>query len=352
MSSRPELFRRTIAAADLAINLKVLADLLDAGMSVNRALTALEGFVTEPMLSVLPVVQAELRQGRGLAAGLDVAGIGIPPIVIGMIGAGENGGGLAASVRHAAAMMEEAASFRAALAGALAYPALLLASGAASVAVLVLMVLPRFAGMLEDMGQALPASTAAVLATSRFAQAAFGPGLFASAATVALWSLWIRTERGRQRWHSVLLTMPVLGGVRFAAATSRSCGALSSLLESGLPLGAALPLAARATGDAALQPRFAAARQLLSGGASLSRALTETSAVTTTGARLVRAGEESGRLAAMLGHASRLEGDRAARVTRTTVRLLEPLLIIVFGGVVALIAGALLQAVYSVRPGA
>ena len=121
--------------------------------SSHRALASLEHFVTGPLLRALPSVQAELRQGRSLAIALESAGIGIPPIVIGVIGAGENGGGLAASVRSAAGMMEEAASYRAALIGALAYPALLLASGAVSVAVLVLVVLPRFAGMLGDMGQ-------------------------------------------------------------------------------------------------------------------------------------------------------------------------------------------------------
>jgi general secretion pathway protein F len=67
--------------------------------------------------------------------------------------------------------------------------------------------------------------------------------------------------------------------------------------------------------------------------------------------RLVGAGEETGRLAELLEHAARIERERAQDITRAAVRLLEPGLILVFGALVALVAAALLQAVYSVRPG-
>jgi general secretion pathway protein F len=86
-------------------------------------------------------------------------------------------------------------------------------------------------------------------------------------------------------------------------------------------------------------------------GGRLSDALAARDAATPVVHRLVRAGEESGRLATMLAHAARLERDRAARDVRNAVRLLEPLLIVGFGGLVALVAAALFQALYSVRPG-
>jgi len=82
----------------------------------------------------------------------------------------------------------------------------------------------------------------------------------------------------------------------------------------------------------------------------LSHALEATQAATVTAVRLIRAGEESGRVAAMLEHAARIERDKANRVIRAGVRMLEPILLLVFASAVALIAAALLQAVYSVRP--
>jgi type II secretory pathway component PulF len=83
-----------------------------------------------------------------------------------------------------------------------------------------------------------------------------------------------------------------------------------------------------------------------------SRALELTNASTPTVVRLARAGEQSGRLATMLGHAARIEQQRADRIVRTAVRMLEPALLLAFASVVALIAAALLQAIYGVRPAA
>ncbi|MGH7622423.1 MAG: type II secretion system F family protein, partial [Gemmatimonadaceae bacterium] len=90
----------------------------------------------------------------------------------------------------------------------------------------------------------------------------------------------------------------------------------------------------------------------VSAGDSLSRAFEIHDATTPTVVRLARAGEETGRLSAMLDHAARIEQQRADRVVRTAVRMLEPMLLLTFASVVALIAAALLQAIYSVRPAA
>jgi general secretion pathway protein F len=75
------------------------------------------------------------------------------------------------------------------------------------------------------------------------------------------------------------------------------------------------------------------------------------SALTATAVQLAKAGEETGRLSEMLAHASRIEAAQADRITRSTVRLIEPALILVFGAIIALVAAALLQAVYGVRVG-
>lgn len=352
MSSKREPARRVrISPTDLALGLRVLADLLDAGLSAQRALASLHQLATPSWRAVLPGIQDAVRQGRTLSSALAEAPATIPPIVVGVIHAGEHGSGLAAAVRRAADITDESAALRASILAALAYPALLCASGVASVAVLTLIVLPRFAAILGDMGQSLPRATVIVLDAAGISRVAFVPVVVLLAGAFAAWRAWTSTDAGRERWDAWLLSLPLIGQARFAAASGRSCGALAALLENGLPLGAALPLAGRATGDAALAPRFQGARQLLARGVSLGRAFADTAAVSETAIRLTRAGEESGRLASMLGHAARLERERAGRMTRSAVRVLEPALIVLFGAMVAVVAGALLQAVYSVRPG-
>ena len=354
---RPELAayglgrtRRRIPIAQLALGLRILADLLEAGLPLTRTLATFDELAPPAWRKALPEAREAVRQGKGLAASLGSVGA-LPDDLLGIIQAGEAGSGLARAVRRAAELTEDAASTNAALRAALAYPLILVAAGTGAVALLVGIVLPRFALILADVGQTLPATTRAVLGVAAVVRSGGIPGLLILTLCTALWRATVSTAAGRMRWHRLLLGMPVLGALRRSAATSRMCGTLSALLESGVPIAAALPHAARAAGDAALGDSLIAARVSVLHGERLSRALGQLDAATPTVNRLVRAGEESGRLAAMLAHGARLEREHAVGRTKAIVRLLEPSLIVIFGGIIALVAAALLQALYSLRPG-
>ncbi len=344
--------RPGMPAEELALGLRVLATLLESGLPLARALAALDDLVPPAWKPALPGLRGAVREGSSLAAALAASPVAFPPLVVGLVQAGEGGSGLAAAVARAAELTERAAETRRAVRAALAYPLILAGAGTASVALLVGFVLPRFAAILADLGQALPPTSRAVLAAAEAAHAAWLPALVALAAAWVLGRAWTATEGGRLRWHALLLALPGVGGVRRAGAVARFAAALGALLESGVPLAPALASAARATGDAELSRRIGEARGALLGGAGLAAALEGADAATPTAVRLIRAGEESGRLAPMLAQVARIESDRAAARVRAAVRVLEPALILAFGGVVALVAAALLQAVYSVRPGA
>ena len=343
--------RRAMPVAELALGLRLLGDLLLAGLPMGRALTLFEELAPPAWRAMLPSIQASIREGAGLATAMANAPVALPPLVLGIVSAGEAGSGIGSAVRNAADIMEETAASRAAIRAALAYPMMLAVAGTASVAVLVGAVLPRFQSVLADLGRVLPPGTQLLLDTAGMLRTAAVPGAIVLALTVAVWRTWVSHPEGRQRWHAALLRLPVLGDTRLAAASARGCGALAALLHSGVPLAHAMVHAARATGDGALEARMRDARQATIQGARLSRALSDCGAMSPTAVRLARAGEETGRLADMLAHAARIERERATQLTRSAVRLLEPALILVFGGLVALVAAALLQAIYSVRPG-
>jgi type II secretory pathway component PulF len=145
--------------------------------------------------------------------------------------------------------------------------------------------------------------------------------------------------------------VPIVGDLRLGAAGARLCASLSALLASGVPISTAIRNAASATGDEEIIARLGRARSAVEQGSRLSDALGRHAVTSVFVQRLARAGEESGQLASMLAHAGQLERDRVLRRVRSAVRLLEPSMIVAFGGVVALVAAALLQALYSVRPG-
>lgn len=342
--------RPRMSTADLALGLRVMATLLESGLPVARTLAAMEELVPAAWQPALPALRESVRQGNSLGAALTAAPVGFPPLVVGLVQAGEAGSGLAAAVARAAELTESAAETRRAVRAALTYPLILAAAGAGSLVLLVGFVLPRFARVLADLGQDLPPTARAVLAAAELARAGFLPALFTLLAAGALWKVWTGTEEGRARWHAFLLGVPLVGSIRRAGAVGRFCAALGALLESGVPISPALLHATRATGDAALTGRILAAREQVVAGRAISTSLQEKDAATPTSVRLIRTGEETGRLAPMLAHAARIESARAEQTVRALVRVLEPAMILVFGGVVALVAAALLQAVYSVRP--
>ena len=342
--------RPGLSPGDLAVGLRVLATLLESGLPLARALAALDDLVPASWRPALPELRAAVREGKSLAAALAAAPVAFPPLVVGLVQAGEGGSGLSAAVTRAAELTEAAAETRRAVRAALAYPLILAAAGTASVILLVGFVLPRFATILAELGQRLPPTARLVLGAANAVRAGWLPALVVLIAAFVLGHAWTSTEAGRERWHAFLLALPAVGPARRAGAVGRFAAALGALLESGVPIAPALASAVRATGDAAIARRVGDAREAVLGGAGLAVSLESAGAATPTAVRLIRAGEESGRLVPMLAQVARIESARAEAHVRAAVRVLEPSLIEVFGGMVALVAAALLQAVYSVRP--
>jgi general secretion pathway protein F len=344
--------KQPMSAADLALGLRMLADLLESGLPISRALHAFEELAPRGWRPALPHIRQDVREGRTLAAALASAPVAVPGLVLGIAQAGEAGAGIGPALRRAAELMESAADMRASIRSALAYPMVVAAAGMLSVGVLITIVLPRFARILSDLGQSLPASTRIVMSAAAVARASLLPAAVGVGLALGAWRAWTRTGTGKRSWHRLLLSIPLLGAVRRAAAAARMAHSLSALLESGVAMPVALVHAGRATAAAERAARPAAARAAVGEGEPLSRALEMTDASTPTVVRLARAGEQSGRLATMLDHAARIEQQRADRIVRTAVRMLEPALLLTFASVVALIAAALLQAIYGVRPAA
>jgi type II secretory pathway component PulF len=255
---------------------------------------------------------------------------------------------LGAALAQAGAQLEREAETQARVRTALTYPALLTLVGSGAIALIVLFVIPRFATLLSDLGQALPPATHVLLALSAGARSY---GLVLGAATVALVVIAARRiNNHRVSWHGWLLRFPIIGSLRLAIASARASRTLGALLGTGTPALAALEIAREAAGDAAVATRIAAARGRVAEGQGLTAALESTGALTANAIQLAAIGEGSGRLPALLAKAAELDDREAERRLKALVSLLEPGLILVFAGLVAFVAAALLQAVYALRP--
>lgn len=343
---------RRPSAADHAIALSIFGELLDAGLPPGRALDALRDTAPATWTTGLDEACEALQQGASMATALANGALHLPPVVIGLLQAGERGIGLGVAVRQAANLMGRMASMREAIANALAYPLVLLVTGTGSVLLLVTVVLPKFATILRGMRVPLPLSTRLLLEGSAFVRQAMPFLLFSVLAGAVSLQLLKRTDDGQRALASASLRLPVIGSIFGALAVVRAMRTASALLAAGVPVPAALEYASNAAGNAAIATRLEDAAMDVRHGVPLSQALAATRAASPAVVRLARAGEEMGRLAEMLGHAATLEERRVDQTVRATVRLVEPAMILAFGAAIAAVASALFQAMYAIRPGA
>ena len=344
-SAGPSASRR-----DLALVFRSLASLVAAGVPVAKALTATEPLTRGLLRAALVDARRELGEGRTLAQSLQQAGV-FPPIVIGMVRAGERGSLLGPALEEVATHLELEAEMVAKVRQALAYPMLLLVAGAVSILVITTIVVPRFAVILGDLGQKLPPTTRLLLSGSQLIRADGWVLLLLCAALLGWAAHHFSAVDRRRRLLDLLLRLPLVGPLRHALGSARVCRALGGMLAAGMPLLPAMQSAREALGDDALAHRLDRAADLVAQGSPLTAAMEHAQVLVPSALQLVAVGESSGRLAVMARRAGDLAAQEADRALRTLTGMLEPALIVAFGGVVAFVAAALLQAVYAVRPG-
>jgi type II secretory pathway component PulF len=339
-----------VSRRELSTVFQGLASLVGAGVPVLRAVEAVRPSAGPKLRAGLDTVGMQLREGRSLAEGLAALGGLVPGVVIGILRAGERASRLAPALEEAALHLELEADLESRVRQALAYPTILLVAGLTSTGVIATVVVPRFAAILADLGHELPASTRLLLATSTFLGQWWWLLLLLIALSVGVAIRALADPDLRRRTAEFLLGVPVVGGVLLALATARASRAAASALNAGVPILPALAAAGEAAGDPAVRHRLARAATEVSEGAALSPALERHRALLPSALQLVAVGEASGQLGPMFRRAGALAGQESERRLRTLVGLLEPGLVVFFGGMVAFVAAALLQAVYSLRP--
>jgi general secretion pathway protein F len=342
--------RRSAGRRDLAIVFQSIASLVSAGVPLERAVASSEALAQGALRGALAHARARLQQGERLAQALGAAQGVVPGVVLGMLRAGERGSQLPVALEQVARHLEQEAELVARIRQALAYPLVLAVVGVASIVVIGTVIVPRFAELLGDLGQDLPPATRILLVGSRLVTYYWFLLIPALAGVVTLGVGALRRPVSRRRIEDSLLRAPLIGPVRLALATSRVARALAGTLAAGMPLLPALDAARQAAGDLAVAARLERARERVTQGAPLTASLEREGALSTSALQLVQVGESSGRLADMARRAGDLAAQEAERRLKALVTLVEPLLIVAFGGLVAFVAAALLQAVYSIRP--
>ncbi len=330
---------------------RAVASLLPAGMPLARALATGTTAAPDSIRPALESVRSKVERGEELAGALAEHPEFFSSLYVGMVRAGEKSGSLDNSFQRLTTHLERESDLRSKLVSMSIYPALLGLVGIVAVLVLVLFVLPRFSDLLLSSGSALPATTAAVVGVAMAVQEewwilAIQPPL------VLVLLAWLRTTAsGRQTAARALVHLPLIGSWRrqhLAASFARMVG---ELLAGGAPLLLALEDARDCMTDSVAQAETDRIRVAVREGSSLHGAIGYGELFPPVLAQLVALGEDAGRLADFLLKAAELLEKKTERTLERLVALVEPAMIVGFGGIVAVVALALLQAIYGVNAG-
>ena len=328
-----------------------VAALLPAGMPLARALKAATTTSPESIRPTLDAVRSRVERGDELAAALAEHPRLFSSLYVGVVRAGEKSGALDASFTRLASHLEREDELRSKLVSMSIYPLLLATVGLAAVLVLVLFVLPRFADLLLSSGAALPRSTALILDLSMGLRANWRLLLLIPVLLLIALSAFKRTEVGKRVASTLFVHLPVIGTWRRQALAADFARMLGELLAGGAPLLPALADARDCMSDPVARGETDRIRTRVREGSSLNAAIGEKSLFPAVLPQLVSLGEEAGRLADFLLKSADLLERRTERAVERLVALAEPAMIVAFGGVVALVALALLQAIYGVNAG-
>ena len=314
-----------------------LAVLLQAGIPLLEALQTLRekdsGDADAAAGSPLDPVIAALRDGQTISAALASAPASFDPLFIALVAASERSGQLATTLRDHAAYLAWAQALAGQLRAALVYPLLLLGAGGAVILFLLLYVLPRFAGVFDGLGRDLPLASRWLIDLGVLAAAhpALAIGLALAGPVLAL--LGTRSPALQRAAQAALWRSPGLGPRLRLVALARLYRALSLTLSAGVPAPAALQLVAGVL-PLPLQPALLQVLQQVRSGQRLSASLQAQGLATPVAWRMLRVGESSGEVPAMLQRAAAFHDEQIARFSELVTRLVNPLLMLVMGVVI------------------
>lgn len=338
---------RRLRLQDLTVAFHELATMLQAGVPLAEAVASQTRAHHHPrLLQAFEDIGKGLRRGQSFSDALAAAGLPLPVYLLTLVRAGEQAGLLDQALADGVAQMEYDLRVRGEIRQALTYPAVLVTAGLGAIIMMFTFVVPKFASLLKR-GVDLPWLASAVLNTGMFAREHIVWLLVALALAAAAAWRWLSRPGAMARVHEWLEGWPVVGPWRVEAETAGWARILGTLLGNRVPLLDALALAQGGVRSPRRRGRLEEVMRAVRAGAPLAEALEEQAALTPTGYNLVRVGERSGELPAMLRSLARLCEDAGRARMKQFLALLEPLAILVIGGMIGVIMIGIILAITS-----
>lgn len=330
---------RPVKSRDLAIFSRQFHTLIEAGVPMLNALQVLEQQTALPGFKrTIGSLQAGLQQGATLSEAIARHPTVFPYLYAHLVEAGELGGVLDKVLESLSVTFEKEHQLKEKIKSALIYPAVIITMTFLVVAALQFFVLPNLVGVLLSLQVPLPATTRLLLSVNNYLQHYwFTIPLFIFTLYLAL-RLWGKTARGRYFFASASLNAPIIGRLVKNTIVARFCRTFGELLKSGVPILVALEVMQKSTGNVLFVQALNKVIDSIRAGQGLARPLAESGIFPPLVVQMISVGEESGALEKLLEKAAVFYENEVEAVVARLTAVIEPLMIVIMGGMVGFIA--------------
>lgn len=334
---------------DIAIMLRQMATMIGAGLSLIRALSTLTEQTENPTLrGILNTVRTDVETGLSLSAGLAKHPLVFPPLMINMVKAGETGGFLDQTLLNLAKNFEDEVKLNAKVKSAMTYPVVVLVVAILASVGMLLFIVPVFAGIFDSLGGDLPWATQILVDMSNFLKVAVWPLLVLVVIAFVWWGRIKNNKSVREKVDPLKVKTPVFGALTQKIAVARFTRNLGAMLRAGVPVLQALEIVGEASGNYVVEKATQDIINNVRRGKGLTAPLAEHPIFPPMVVQMIAIGEDTGAMDVMLEKIAEFYDAEVEATTEQLTSLIEPLMILLIGGIAGGMVIALYMPVFSV----
>ena len=338
-----------IGLKDISILARQLATMIQAGLSILRALNILaEQTESKALARVVVDVRSDVESGVSLSQALARHPKVFPPLMINMVRAGEVGGFLDNVLLSIAENFENEVKLRGKIKSAMAYPTVVFVIAIVAVIGMLLFIVPIFAGMFTTLGGKLPALTQALMNISAFLKVGIIPIVLVIVVGSVLWRQNKHKKGFREKVEPVYLKMPVFGQLVRKLAIARFTRNFGAMIRAGVPILQALDIVSEASGNIVVERAAKDVKESVRTGNSLAGPLTEHPIFPAMVVQMIAVGEDTGALDTMLEKIADFYDQEVESTTDALTSLIEPLMIGVLGSIIGTMIIALYMPIFGI----
>jgi type IV pilus assembly protein PilC len=337
-----------VTQKDLVVFARQFSTMIDAGLPLVQAMDILANQADNKRFGkILMDVKNRVEGGSSFSDALRGHPKVFDNLFTNLIAAGEVAGILDSIMLRLATYLEKAVKLRAKIKSAMIYPSAVAIVAVVVIVVLLWKVIPVFQNMFKDMGAgALPSLTQFVISVSQgFVRYLHFIGIGGAAIVIGFAAV-MRTHKGKRFFHGLLLKLPIVGPVIRKAVVARFTRTFGTLLSSGVPILDAMDIVARTAGNLVVEEAILLVRQKISEGKDVATPLMQTGVFPPMVVQMIAVGEQTGAMDQMLSKIADFYEDEVDAAVAAMTSLMEPLMIVVLGGIVGVILIAMYMPIF------